>query len=143
MKKFALTLFAVVIGTFLFAQSKKAEELVKFSVVKHNFGKIKQGTPVTYDFEFTNVSGKPIVIESATASCGCTTPTWPQQPVAQGKGNKIKAGFNAAAPGPFDKTVFVKVAGVDQPVELRITGEVLSADEYAKYESSKDKKSSK
>ena len=68
MKKLALTLFAVVIGTFLFAQSKKAEELVKFSVIKHNFGKIKQGTPVTYDFEFTNVSGKPIVIESATAS---------------------------------------------------------------------------
>ncbi|WP_290791345.1 DUF1573 domain-containing protein [Flavihumibacter sp. UBA7668] len=143
MKKFALTLFAVVIGTVLFAQAKKAEELVKFSVVKHSFGKIKQGSPVTYDFEFTNVSGKPVVIESATASCGCTTPTWPQQPIAQGKANKIKAGFNAAAPGPFDKTVFVKVAGVDQPMELRITGEVLSAEDYAKYETSKDKKSSK
>jgi hypothetical protein len=143
MKKFALTLFAVVIGTVLFAQAKKAEELVKFSVVKHSFGKIKQGSPVTYDFEFTNVSGKPVVIENATASCGCTTPTWPQQPIAQGKANKIKAGFNAAAPGPFDKTVFVKVAGVDQPMELRITGEVLSAEDYAKYETSKDKKSSK
>lgn len=143
MKKFALTLLAVVIGTFLFAQSKKADEIIKFSVSKHNFGKIKQGTPVTYDFEFTNISGKPVVIESATASCGCTTPSWPQQPIATGKGNKIKAGFNAAAPGTFDKTVFVKVAGIDQPLELRIIGEVLSADEFAKYESSKDKKSSK
>lgn len=143
MKKLALTLFAVVIGTVLFAQSKKAEDLVKFTELKYNFGKIKQGTPVTHDFEFTNISGKPIVIESATASCGCTTPAWPQQPIAQGKSNKIKAGFNAAAPGPFDKTVFVKIAGADQPLELRNTGEVLSAEEYAKYESSKDKKNSK
>lgn len=141
MKKLALTLFAAFIGTFVFAQAKKADEVVKFTVTKHNFGKIKQGMPVNYEFEFTNVSGKPVVIESATASCGCTTPTWPQQPVATGKGNKIKAGFNAASLGTFDKSVFVKIAGVDQPLELKISGEVLTADDYAKYETTKDKKS--
>jgi hypothetical protein len=46
--------------------------------------------------------------------------------------DKVKAGFNAAAPGPFEKTVFVKVKGVDAPLELKISGEVLSAEEYAK-----------
>ncbi|MBC6492481.1 DUF1573 domain-containing protein [Flavihumibacter stibioxidans] len=143
MKKIALTLFAVVISAAIFAQAKKADELVKFAELKHNFGKIKQGTPVTHVFEFTNISGKPLVIENASASCGCTTPTWPQQPVAQGKGNKITAGFNAAAPGPFDKTVFVKVSGADQPLELRISGEVLTAEQYASYESTKGKKSGK
>ncbi len=143
MKKIALTLFAVIVSTAIFAQAKKTEELVKFTELKHNFGKIKQGVPVNTNFEFTNISGQPVVITKASASCGCTTPTWPQQPVASGKSNKITAGFNAAAPGPFDKTVFVTIAGADKPVELRISGEVLTAENYAKYESEKDKKGSK
>jgi hypothetical protein len=43
-----------------------------------------------------------------------------------GKSEKIKAGFNAAASGPFDKTIYVKVKGYDAPVEIKITGEVVS-----------------
>jgi len=78
-----------------------------------------------------------VIIENAWASCGCTTPTKPEQPIAKGKNNVIKAGFNAAAAGPFDKTVYVKVQGVDIPLELKISGEVLNADAYAKYEAEK------
>jgi hypothetical protein len=79
------------------------------------------------------------VIESAVASCGCTTPVKPEGAVPKGKESKINAGFNAAVPGPFNKTITVKVAGVDLPVQLRITGEVLTADAYAKYEADKAK----
>jgi hypothetical protein len=122
---------------------KKASDAVKFSEEKHDFGKIKQGVPVTYDFTFQNISNQPIVIEAARASCGCTTPTWPQAPVTKGKSDKITAGFNAASAGPFDKTITVTLAGYDQPLELKITGEVLSAENYAKYEAGKAKKNSK
>lgn len=122
---------------------KKAADAVKFNDEKHDFGKIKQGVPVTYAFTFQNISNQPIVIESATASCGCTTPTWPQAPLTKGKTDKITAGFNAASAGPFDKTITVKVAGYELPLELKITGEVLSPDNYAKYEASKVRKNSK
>jgi hypothetical protein len=139
MKTFVLGFCALLITTAVSAQ-KKADEAVKFVAVKHDFGKIKQGAPVTYDFAFTNVSAKPVVIESATASCGCTTPKWPQTPVSKNKKEKISAGFNAAAPGIFDKSIWVKVSGYDQPIELKITGEVLTPEAYAQYQSSKDKK---
>ncbi len=134
MKKIMLTLFIALFAFMGFAQnaSNSAGSVVKFKEMRHNFGKIKQGVPVTYDFEFTNVSNGAVIIETATASCGCTTPTWPQAPVMKAKTEKIKAGFNAAAPGPFEKTVFVKIKGVDAPVELKIAGEVLSATEYDK-----------
>ncbi|MBX3255963.1 MAG: DUF1573 domain-containing protein [Chitinophagaceae bacterium] len=141
MKRLLFTLAAVTIATFAIAQKTegplKAEDLVSFKEKKHDFGKIKQGTPVNYEFAFQNVSDKPVVIENSWASCGCTTPTWPQQPVAKGKNNAIKAGFNAAAAGPFDKTVYVKVQGIDAPLELKISGEVLNAEAYAKYEAEK------
>ncbi len=134
MKKLLFSLLMVVSVLSVFAQStgKKAENLVKFKELRHDFGKIKQGVPVTHDFEFLNIAAEPVIIETASASCGCTTPVWPQAPVMKSKTDKIKAGFNAAAAGPFEKTIFVKIKGVDAPYELKIAGEVLSAEEYAK-----------
>jgi hypothetical protein len=136
MKNIFLALSVMFFSTAVLAQ-KKADEVVKFKETVYDFGKIKQGVPVTHDFEFTNVSDKPVVIENATASCGCTTPTWPQAPVAKGKADKIKAGFNAAAPGTFTKQITVKVAGVDLPTQLTIKGEVLNAEAYSKLEKTK------
>ncbi len=135
MKRMLLAFAAILISATMFAQTatgKKAEELIKFKEMSYNFGKIKQGVPVTHDFQFTNVSAKPVIIESATASCGCTTPVKPEPPVGKGKTDKITAGFNAAAVGPFNKSIYVKVAGVDNPVELKITGEVVADNSNAK-----------
>ncbi len=125
------------------AQQKKAEDVVKFKELTYDFGKIKQGSPVTHDFAFTNISTSPVIIESATPSCGCTTPVKPEGAIQKGKDDKITAGFNAAAAGPFNKSITVKVAGVDLPVQLKITGEVLTADAYTKYTESKGKTSSR
>ncbi|HVV06891.1 MAG TPA: DUF1573 domain-containing protein [Puia sp.] len=141
MKKLFLFASAVVLSTTLFAQQaapqKKAEDVVKFKEMAYDFGKIKQNVPVTHDFAFANVSDAPVIIETAVASCGCTTPTKPEGAIPKGRENKITAGFNAANAGPFNKTITVKVAGIDMPLILKITGEVLTADAYAKYEASK------
>ena len=134
MKKLLLLAVVFSFGFTAFAQnaSKKAEDVVKFQEIRFNFGKIKQGVPVTHDFQFTNIGTEPLIIETASASCGCTTPTWPKQPIMNAKDDKVKAGFNAAAPGPFEKTIFVKIKGVDAPFELKISGEVLSAADFDK-----------
>jgi hypothetical protein len=123
------------------AAQKKAEDVVKFKELSYDFGKIKQGAPVTHDFPFTNISNAPVIIESTIPSCGCTTPIKPEGAIQKGKDDKITAGFNAASAGPFNKTITVKVAGVDLPLQLRITGEVLTVDAYTKYEASKSSKS--
>ena len=139
MKALLLAFSVMLVSTAVFSQSKKAEELVDFKEKVYDFGKIKQGVPVTHDFAFTTISDKPLVIESATASCGCTTPTWPQAPVAKGKSDKIKAGFNAAAAGTFTKQITIKVAGADAPTTLTIKGEVLNATAYADLQKNKSK----
>jgi hypothetical protein len=134
MKNLLLSFLVLALGFSANAQNavKKAEDVIKFKEIRHNFGKIKQGVPVTHDFIFANIGNEPLVIETASASCGCTTPTWPQQPVMKTKEDKLKAGFNAAAPGPFEKTIFVKLKGVDAPYELKISGEVVAAADFDK-----------
>jgi hypothetical protein len=148
MKNLFLSFAVLLVAAGSFAQAPapttpvvKGEDLIKFTETVHDFGKIKQGVPVTYDFLFKNISKKTVVIESATASCGCTTPVKPEQPIAKGKTDKIKAGFNAAAPGAFTKTITIKVSDAAMPMTIEIKGEVLSADAYAKYEADKGKNS--
>ena len=132
MKKFLLIATAFVIGLSVSAQ-EKADDIIKVKTDKFDFGKIKQGTPVTTYFEFTNTSDKPVVIESAVASCGCTTPEYAKEPVAPKATTKIKVGYNAASPGAFNKNVTVKLAGVADTKVLMITGEVLDAAAYDTY----------
>lgn len=116
---FALALF---IGVSVTAQSS-----VKFATATHSFGKIVQNKPVTYAFTFTNTGSKPLVIETATAGCGCTTPEYTKLPIAKGKTEKIKVTFNAATMGIFTKDVTVKFANVAEPTILKIDGEVVAA----------------
>lgn len=121
MKKIFSLLF-VFVAVAAFAQAP-----VKFTETKFNFGKLKQNVPATHVFKFTNTGAKPLVIESAVAGCGCTTPEYPKQPIAKGKEGTIKVTYNAAASGAFTKDVTVKFAGNDQPVILNIVGEVVEA----------------
>jgi len=136
MKKVFLFASAVILSVSAFAQEKKAEDVIKFKDVAYDFGKVKQNTPVTHDFIFTNISNSPIIIEAAVASCGCTTSFKPEGAILQGKDDKITAKYDAGTEGRFNKTVTVKVAGVSDPITLKITGEVLTPDAYAKYEAS-------
>lgn len=133
MKKILISAIALLTVGSVFAQ-KKVEDLLNFKETVFNFGKIPQGKPVTHDFLFTNISGEAVTIESASATCGCTTPVWPQPPVMAGKNDKITAGFNAASVGPFDKLIYVKVRGVDIPKEIRITGEVVTPEAFATHQ---------
>jgi hypothetical protein len=88
-----------------------------------DFGSIPQGRPVFHVFILENPSLKPVLIDNIQASCGCTTPEWSKQPVAPGAKSEVKVGFNAAAEGPFEKTIQVFYAGGQQLV-LTIKGNV-------------------
>ena len=134
MKKLFLLATAFAFTLAVSAQTTtKADDIAKFSVETHDFGKIKQGVPVTYYFEIKNISDKPIIIESASASCGCTVPEKPEEPIEPGKTAKIKVQYNAAAVAPFTKDVYVKLSGVSENKTLHITGEVLTVEAYEAY----------
>lgn len=136
MKKLVLSVGIILCALSTFAQSatKKAEEMIKFKETTYNFGKIKKGVPVTHEFPFSNINDNPIVITNASASCGCTTPDWPKAAIMKDKSDKITAGFNAGAVGPFNKSIFVTVDGASAPVELKITGEVLDDKVYEEFQ---------
>ncbi len=132
MKKLFI-LAAVLVGGLSAMAQQKASEILKPDTQNYSFGKIKVGVPVVVYFTVTNTSDKPAVIENAWAGCGCTTPEYSKLPFAPGSSTLIKVGYNAAAMGKFDKDVSVKLAGVQEPLIVKITGEVIDASAFDTY----------
>lgn len=100
--------------------------VAKFEKESHDFGKIKEGDKVSYDFKFTNTGKSPLIITNARATCGCTTPTWPKAPVKPGESGVISVTFNSAGKsGLQDKQI--TVTANTQPAEtmVHLIGEVL------------------
>ena len=138
MKKILLLASAFTFSLAVMAQSA-VDSVAKFNVEKHDFGKLKAGTPVTYSFEIKNISNKPLVVENSWASCGCTTPEKIVDPIMPGATAMLKVQYNAAAVSPFTKDVYVQFTGIAQPKTVQITGEVLSAEAYEEYLKTKPK----
>ena len=100
------------------------ESGLDFSNTSHNFGKISVNAgKQECSFDFTNNSGKPVVIFNVISSCGCAEPTWPKEPIMPGKGGKISVTYlNDQGPYPFEKTITVYTSASKKPVLLRISG---------------------
>ncbi len=82
--------------------------LIKFKETNFNFGKIKEGKTVTHVFEFKNEGKTPLVISSAYGSCGCTVPSWPNEPVLPGKSGEIKVSYNSTGKkGQENKEIYI------------------------------------
>jgi hypothetical protein len=89
-----------------------------------DFGKIPQGKPVTHQFTVINHGKSTLKIENVQASCGCTTPEWEKDKVlSPGESTQIKVGYNAAAEGPFNKTITITYEQ-GQMKQMNIKGEV-------------------
>ncbi len=105
--------------------SKDVNDVMKFDNESHNFGNIEEGGNATHVFKFVNHGKEPLVIQSARASCGCTTPSYSKEPVKPGASGEVTAVYNTKnRPGNFNKTVTVttnmgkkvlKISGVVNP----------------------------
>lgn len=74
----------------------------------HDFGTLTEGDTVEHNFAFTNTGEFPLIINNITASCGCTTPDWPREPVAPGSTSSVRVRFNSRGKmGEQNKTITI------------------------------------
>lgn len=109
------------------AEAKGKQAKIKFTEYRYDFGNVpEKGGEVSHDFTFTNEGDGNLIIIDATATCGCTRPKYPKNPIAPGKSGVIKVTYNPnLRPGPIDRTVTVKTNGSPKKVRLRIVGNVI------------------
>lgn len=81
---------------------------IEWKKTSHDFGEIVQGTKAKYTFTFVNKGTGPIIINNATASCGCTVPNFSKEPVQPGQQGSVTVVFDSSGKsGNFSKNITV------------------------------------
>ncbi len=76
-------------------KEKKSGAVLKFDQLEQDYGFITEGDKIVKEFTFTNSGTTPLIIENATAACGCTVPEFPLEPIPPGGKNTIKVTFDS------------------------------------------------
>ena len=107
---------------------EKIPVLALLDSTTYQFGQIKEGDVVEHEFRFKNGGQFPLIINNVTASCGCTIPEWPREPIAPNQESAIKVHFNSKGkPGQQVKTITVYANTQPAYSELRLQGVVTAA----------------
>jgi hypothetical protein len=108
-------------------EARKDSTTVQIIDSVYNFGKVADGEKVEYNYRFVNSGAKPLVIDRASASCGCTVPEKPEKPIMPGDTGFIKVVFNSSGRvGLVDKNITVISNSKPEFPRLLLTGEVIS-----------------
>ncbi len=114
-----------------------------FSIESHDFGTLPEGPKVTHEFSFTNDGKEPLIISNVKASCGCTTPNWPKEPVMPGEEAVITATYNTSKRiGPFNKSITITSNAYTPTKRLYIKGKVVKPAEFEQQDTAPVKKKS-
>ena len=78
---------------------------IEFNETEHDFGTIKNGTPVETIFKYKNTGSSPLVVSNIQSTCGCTVPSdWTKQ-VAPGETGEMKVKFDGKGNGVVTKSI--------------------------------------
>ncbi len=127
---------ALILSMFLcfaissFAQqpaTEKKESGVVFDTLVYDYGTIEKGSEGKCSFAFKNTSDTPLILTNVAASCGCTVPSWPKNPIKPGETSAIDVKYNTNNIGHFTKRITVTTNKQDTPIILTITGQVVDS----------------
>lgn len=126
MNRIYLTLAVSAIFCMSAAYGQDNGSTLHFDDQSWNFGTIAETDgKVSHRFEFTNTGTAPLIIESASVSCGCTSPSYPRDPVMPGKKSYIEVTYDPTnRPGFFLNKIIVKSGKGRNTNTISITGTV-------------------
>jgi len=81
----------------------------------------KKQDVVEHTFNFTNTGASNLIITDASASCGCTVPSYPETPIYSGASGSITVKFNSAnKSGEQNKTITISANTENGTERLKI-----------------------
>lgn len=100
---------------------------IKFAEEEFDFGTVNQNDIVEHTYNFTNTGDVPLIIENATASCGCTVPDWPKEPIAPGASSQINVKFDSKGKqGQQNKQITIRANTNPNFTKVTLKGNVLT-----------------
>lgn len=88
-----LLLYFLISFSFAINAQNEGFPVIKFDVDTADFGLVREGDTVRYDFNFTNVGTADLVIKQAWPACGCTHPSYTKGAIKPGERGVIHVEF--------------------------------------------------
>jgi hypothetical protein len=108
------------------AAGESGAPVISFDQLEYDWGTVEEGVPVEHTYRFANTGTAPLVINKATATCGCTVPTWPKDPIPPGGQGEIKVVFDSRNRlQQQTKYVTITANTVPETTRLKISGVVV------------------
>ncbi|MHB1105421.1 MAG: DUF1573 domain-containing protein [Lutibacter sp.] len=99
--------------------------IIEFDTKDYDFGTVNEGEVVEGTFKISNKGKTDLIITNASASCGCTVPEWPKDPIKPGDSGELKFSFDSKGrTGKQSKTITLQTNTADVTETLRIGGTV-------------------
>jgi hypothetical protein len=119
MKKlgFLLTLLVVTFAFTANAQEQVSGAVISFTESSIDFGDLSQGDKVAHTFTLKNTGTSPLIISNVAATCGCTVPSWPKDPIAPGQTADIQVSFNSAGKVGKQNSIVRIYSNASEPIE--------------------------
>ncbi len=96
-----------------------------FADTVHDFGKLREGDVVEYEFVYTNTGKAKVIIAEAKSTCGCTVPDFKREPIAIDEKGIMKVKFNSLGKhGMVEKRVTILTNAYPSEYFVTITAEV-------------------
>ncbi len=95
---------------------------MEFTETEYDFGTVTEGEKVTHVYKFKNTGQEPLIISNAKATCGCTVPNWPREPIAPGGDGELTVVFDTKNKG--------KVGGQLQTKRVTVTANTDPVNSY-------------
>lgn len=97
----------------------------QFEQEEYDFGTVKEGAVVEHTFKFKNVGDAPLIIQNASATCGCTVPSYSKEPIPVGGTGTIQVKFDSSnKTGAQNKVVTITANTKNPTTTVRIKGNV-------------------
>ena len=130
--KTTITFLAALFLTFSIAELNAQDKVfgsedgpqMTFETTVIDYGQIQRGSDGNRTFTFTNTGSSPVVVTNVRSSCGCTVPSYPQDPVMPGESTEIEVRYDTNRMGRINRFVTV-MTNIDERIRLQITGEVV------------------
>lgn len=102
---------------------------IAFEEEVYDFGAAREGDRVSHTYNFRNTGKIPLMITHAKATCGCTVPEWPAEPIPPGEKGEIKVKFNTTnRPGNQRKPITVTANTYPKATKIYLKGYVAPKD---------------
>ena len=98
---------------------------ISFTDTKHDFGTITEGERARHAYHFKNTGTNPLLISNAVASCGCTVPSYPKEPIPPGGEGDIVVEFNSnKRVGQQKKNILIYSNAQEEAMSIGFVAEV-------------------